>query len=459
MKKFTLILLNLSLCAVLSAESVQSDENTNGQEPQKFKVSLSSALKKMLNDNGEMMGERKGLDLAEGRIDQARAALFPKTEVYLMGAPIFQHTGNALQSQSDWSKWGLFATVQGTIIQPIYTFGIVDEYKKAAKHGYEVESNRIKNKEEELIYRTKQFYYGLQLANDMVDLVGEANDKMESAIKKAEDLLKKNKIKREDLYALKTFYSQIKIKSEEALRGKFLAEKALVWMMGLPRDTQIELDEEYLYPEEIDLSTEDRYVSLAMDGSPELKMLFSGIEATKALWKGQSKQKRPVFFGLGMASVAYSNVNERQQSVFASDPFNRVGGALLFGFKFNLDWWTINAMSKQSKAEYEKLLLSKDALTEGKVLQVRKAFREAQDYKKAVEYAKEGESNGSKWMMNAALGYGIGVSDDVKDLIDSMKGYFEAKINYSMAIYNYNMSLADLTKVTGKEVLSSLQYR
>ena len=60
--------------------------------------------------------------------------------------------------------------------------------------------------------------------------------------------------------------------------------------------------------------------------------------------------------------------------------------------------------------------------------------------------------------MNAALGYGIGTSDDVKDLIDSMKGYFEAKINYSMSIYNYNMALADLSKITGKEVIPSLQY-
>ncbi len=458
MKFRALIFLNLFVCLALSAQETV-DEQGDEQQVKKIKVTLSYALKRTLNDNGEMIGERKGLDLAEGRVDQARAALFPKTDIVIMGAPIFQHTGNAIQSQSNWSKWGLFSTVQGTIIQPIYTFGIVDEYKKAAKYGYEVESSRIKNKEEELIYRTKQFYYGLQLANDMVDLVGEANDKMESAIKKAEEMLRKNKIKREDLYALKTFYSQIKIKSEEALRGKFLAEKALVWMMGLPRDTQVELDEEYLYPEEIDLSTEDRYISLAMDGSPELKMLYSGIEATKALWKGQAKQKRPVFFGIGMAKISYSNVNERQDSIFANDPFNNMGGAVLFGFKFNLDWWTINAMSKQSKAEYEKLLLSKETLTEGKVLQVRKAFREAQDYKKAVDYAKEGESNGSKWMMNAALGYGLGISDDVKDLIDSMKGYFEAKINYSMAIYNYNMSLADLTKVTGKEVLPTLQYR
>ncbi len=430
-------------------------DNQNG----KVKITLNYAIRRTLNYNGELAGERKGIDLAQGRIDQARAALFPKTDVYIMGAPVFKHTGDALYSHSDWSKWGIFATVRGTVVQPIYTFGVVDEYKNAAKAGYEVEENKIRNKEEELIYRTKQFYYGLQLANDMVDLAGEAKDKMDSAIKKADELLNTGKIKREDLYALRTYYAQIRIKSDEALRGKYLAEKALVWVMGLPRDTQLVLDEEYLYPQEQHLKNEDYYVSTAVDVSPELRMLSSGIEATKALWQGQSKQKRPAFFGLGFANLSYSNVNEVQHSVFANDPFNNLSGGVLFGFRFNLDWWTINAMSKQSKAEYEKLLFSKDTLTEGKILQVRKIYREACDYKKAVEYAKEGESDGSKWFMNAALGYGLGTSDKVNDLIDSMKGYFEAKIIYSLAIYNYNVALAELTKVIGKETVSALTYR
>lgn len=453
---FTLLLLVFSSSLFCSENIIQVGPSGKGD---KVKVSLTYAIQRTLNYNGELAGERRGIDLAQGRIDQARAALFPKAEVYLMGAPIFEHTGDALQSTSNWSKWGVFTTLRGTVIQPIYTFGVVDEYKKAAKSGYEVEENKIRGKEEDLIYRTKQFYYGLQLANDMVDLSGEAKEKMDAAVKKAEELLEEGKIKRVDMYALKTFYAQIKIKSDEALRGKYLAEKALVWVMGLPRDTHLILDEEYLYPQEQKIKDEEYYVSTAVETSPDLRMLASGIEATKALWQGQAKQKRPAFFGMGYAGISYSNVNDKQNSVFANDPFNNMSGAVLFGLRFNLDWWTINAMSKQSKAEYEKLLYSKDTLTEGKILQVRKTYREVLDYKKAVEYAEEGESNGNKWFMNAALGYGIGTSENVDDLIDAMKGYFEAKINYNMAIFNYNMALAELTRMTGKEVVSALKYR
>ena len=38
-------------------------------------------------------------------------------------------------------------------------------------------------KEDYLFYKTKQFYYGMQLANDMVDLATEAKEKMDSFLR------------------------------------------------------------------------------------------------------------------------------------------------------------------------------------------------------------------------------------------------------------------------------------
>jgi outer membrane protein TolC len=60
-------------------------------------------------------------------------------------------------------------------------------------------------------------------------------------------------------------------------------------------------------------------------------------------------------------------------------------------------------------------------------------------------------------MINAFMGYGMGFNE-ARDLTDSLKAYFEAQLNYNLAIYNYNMALADLTKFTGKEVVPSIKY-
>ena len=426
---------------------------------EKVKVNLNSAIQRMLQFNGEMAAERKDLDFAEGRMDQANAAWFPKSDLYILAAPIFKETGNAFGTVKDYSKWSVFSNVKLTIIQPIYTFGVISEYKKAAASGYEVESQKVRSKEAELIYRLKQFYYGAQLANDLFDIVKDGREKLENAISKAEGMLARNKIKREDMFALKAFYAQITTRYDEAQRLRDIAKKALAWVMGLSVDSDIELEEESIAPEELELKPQDDYVAQTYISRPEFKMLTSGIEATKALWQGQAKQKRPAFFAMGYGNLAFTptNIRSPQHNTYLNDPFNDMSGVFLLGLKFNLDWWTINALSKQSKAEYEKLAAEKDTLTEGMVLQVERAYREAVDNKNAIAYTKEGESNANKWMINAFMGYGMGFNE-ARDLTDSLKAYFEAQLNYNLAIYNYNMALADLTKFTGKEVVPSIKY-
>ena len=438
-------------------KEVSMEISADASKDNSNKLNLATAIKRVLGYNGEIASERKGIDLAQGRLDQARAGWFPKTTLYLLAAPIFEERGNALSSIKDYSKWGVFTEAMVEVIQPLYTFGMISEFKKAAEHGIDVETNKARTKEEEIIFRLKQFYYGYQLANDLVDIAQEAKEKLDSAVKTAEELLQQDKIKREDLYTIKTYYAQMLTKYDDALRGRDLAEKALIWTLGYEPDTKIELEDGYLNPEDLELKTESDYLASASNNRPELKMLSSGIEATRSLWQAQVDQKRPVFFLMGAGTAAYSNVRDKQNSTYANDRFNGLGGALVFGLKFNLDWWTINAMSKQSKAEYEKLLVSKDTLHDGMMLQVKKAYREAIDHKKAIEYTKEGEDNASKWIINAMMGYGMGLTQ-AKDLMDAMKAYFEAKINYCMAIYNYNMALADLTKNTGKEVVPTLKY-
>ena len=427
-----------------------------GKQKEK-KMNMNTAIRRMLNYNGELASEKKGLDLAQGRKDQANAGWFPKSDVTVLLAPIFAERGNAIASTSDWSKWGVFTNAMLNVIQPIHTSGVISEYKKAAESGYEVETQRIRTKQDELIYRLKQFYYGYQLANDLLDIVQEARDKLGSAVEQAEDLLARNKIKREDLYALRTHYSIIKTQHDEARRGKYLAAKALLWMLSYPSDEKLNLEDEYLYPEDVNLKSESDYLVVTTDNRPELKMLYSGIDATKALWQAQVKQKRPMFFLAGFFNYAYSNVRDKQQSAFAYDRFNNLSGGGAFGIRLNLDWWTINAVSKQAKAEYEKILTAKETLTEGMMLQVKKAFAEARDYKKAIEYTQEGEDYASKWFMNAMIGYGMGFNDSEK-LIDSLRTYFEMKVKHCMSIYNYNMSLAELSKFTGREVVPAIKY-
>lgn len=444
------------IVAILISFSILSAQEQGQKEKKVF--SLNDAIKHMIQYNGELASERTNIDLAQGRIDQARAGIFPKTELLLLATPIFEERGDAISTVKNYSRWGAFTAVKATIIQPIYTFGVLDEYRNAASKGYEVDTQKLKTKQAELVYRVKQLYYGLQLANDLCIVVVDAKNKMTEAIERAEEMLVRQKVKREDVFALKAYYAQVLTKSDEAERARDLAKKALAWTIGLEVDADYELDYQDIAPEDVELKAENDYVTELTVSRPELKMLDAGIEATKSLWYAQSKQKRPAFFFMGYGNLAYSNVRDDQKSAYANDPFNDVGFGFLFGLKFNLDWWTINSLAKQRKAEHDRLAVARDHLNRGMILELKKAYREVKDYKKAVSYNEEGQKNASKWMMNTMMSYGMGFNNEVNGLIDSLKAYFESELNYNLSIYQYNMALAELSRVSGREILSSIKY-
>jgi outer membrane protein TolC len=188
-------------------------------EYNKVTLDLNTAIQMMIDNNGMYGASKKTIDYAKAKIEEARAAWYPKTEVTYLIAPIFEETGNALASNSDYSKWGVFTKIYGTVVQPLYTFGLISSYKSAALAYYDLEVARSNLTKNELVDQTKQFFYGLQLAYELIDVVEDAKSKLEGAIKTAEEKVLRNKMKREDLFALKSYNAKILTKVDEANRG------------------------------------------------------------------------------------------------------------------------------------------------------------------------------------------------------------------------------------------------
>ena len=56
------------------------------------------------------------------------------------------------------------------------------------------EIEKVRNKKGELVYRTKRFYYSVQLANDLFDIVKDARKRIEGNIELAEEKVKRDRI-------------------------------------------------------------------------------------------------------------------------------------------------------------------------------------------------------------------------------------------------------------------------
>ncbi len=423
------------------------------EEPIGFEMLLKNTLQK----NGQIQESMGDIEVARQQLERANAALYPSANALLLAAPIFEEKGNALRSTSNLGKWGPFLSLGVQIIQPLYTFGQISSYQKAAEGQIAANTELAEMKKAEVILSAKEFYYGYLMASSLDDLVKDLAETLEEAVKTAEenkDKKRKNPVKPHDLYNLKTNLEDLRQKRLLASQSKKTAERAVSWVSATEFET---LGDRRFEPEKYELKTLDEYLKIAKSNRPEFKALRAGQDARQALADAKRAQSYPAIFLGGFASYGWSPVRERQASAYANDPFNRLQGGLGLGLKFDLEFKRHAAEAAEQMAEVMKLKAKETYAVPGIELEVKKAFWEVEQAIESLKIAERRKSLARKWFVSNGLGWSIGVTA-AKDLMEALEGNGLARKNYVETVYLLNMSLARLTKAVGKEV-TELKYR
>jgi outer membrane protein len=422
-----------------------------------YNLNLSNAIQRLLSDNYEIKAHRYKIFHAESRIKQARSHRYPSMDAYFNVAPIPKVSGDYTNSEKDWNTWGSFIKFGGKITQPISTFGLIDAYLDLANSNLELELAKYDLKKNELIFLIKKYYYSYQLANDLVNLVEDGKKKFDEAIKTSEELIKKRKIKRQDIYQLQIAYSVFMTKYLEAHRSRDLAYEAIKLVLSIPPNATIKLEENTIVPEEIDLKEEKDYLQIALNNRHELRILNKGLDVFSNLIKVEERKRFPVFYASLFGSIARANVIEEQNSQFLYNPYNTKGGAIVFGLKFNLDWWKNDPLIAQARAQYDFFNFDSSYKKNALSLELKKVYREAIDSKKSLDYALSGERNANRWNFNATLAYALG-NIGAKEMLDAIKAVLESKFVFNMAIYDYNIAIANLSRICSQELVKDINY-
>ncbi len=420
-------------------------------------VNLESLLKSALGKNAQIQEADGDTQIAKAQLERARAASFPKAEAILIAAPIMEQTGDALRSTTDWSKWGPFLKGGVQIVQPLYTFGQIGNYKKAAQHQINAREGQTEMKRLEVLNTLKETYYGYLLATDLERLVDELAKFLGDAVVEAEEQAKKKKkggVKPHDLFKLKTAYEDLNQKKLMATTAKQTAEKALMWMAAASHE---KIPAPRLKPEDYERKTLDDYIKLAKISRPEFKALAEGQLAHTALADAKRAQSYPVLFAGAFVSQGWAPNHTYQPSVFANDPFNQTMGGVGLGVKFDLEFWRHSAEAQEEQAQAMKLKSTEAYAVPGMELQVRKAYYEFEMAANGLEIAERRKTLGKKWFIQSAMGWTLGITTP-KDLLEALEGEGLARKNYLETVYMLNLSLSRLSQAVGKEI-TKLNYR
>lgn len=401
------------------------------------------------------------LEMAKTRLEEAKGWQYPQLDMLGLFGPAPEARGNQLFSPNKSDEidgLGVFGSVSGTVIQPIYTFGKITEAKKAASHGIKVDQSRVRQKATDVALEIKQYYYGHLAALEGKRLINEISGHLGTAIKRTKKLLAEESeyVSELDLYKLEAFEGMLERYREEVDKNIILSKEALRTFMGLPKGAEFSLADKRNEPADVNIQSLDFYAEQSKELRPEFTQLREGILAKNSLFKMAKADYYPMVFAAGLFS--YSDATERDKATnpWIYDFFRHTTGGVALGMKWHFDFGINKSKVNHAKADQLKYERLRDYATVGIPMQVEKSYRELIEAKNTIEATKKAYESARKWMIGAVMNYDMGIGE-ASDAGDAIVAYGQIKQEYIKSVYNFNMSYANVLQTSGmsvKEVLN-----
>ena len=422
---------------------------------------LKDLIQRALATSPEIRQFQRGADVAMAKKDQADAARYPQIELTAVIGPSPRARGTVVNSpdrKDSPTINNVFEIVEMTLVQPLYTFGKITGFREAAEAGVTVDRARVDEKASDVILRIKELYYGRLLASDLLGLIDEISEDLDKAIEKTERQLKADApgVDEVDLYKLKAFRGEASKNRNEAQKGFDLATAALRTFASLDAGQPLELDATGLDAAPRQAEPEEQAIGTALDLRPEMTQVRAGLKATEALVRAEESNLYPQFFVGVNGYFAQAGNRTRQQNPFAYDPLNDRFVAVVLGLRYNLDFGITRGKIRAAQAEHLKIQETKQFAEQGIPLQVRKTHRELTEAKENIRATEEGWRNARKWLVASKANFDLGVGD-ARDLGEAVEAYAKLRAENFKAMYNYNISLANLEHATGRAVKEEMR--
>lgn len=421
-------------------------------------LTLDDCIRMALKAAPELGEAQSDIALANSKLDEAKSYRFPQMELTtLVGpAPLASKDAVTPSIKTDETLFSInsltwFTSADATIIQPLYTFGKISENMKAATHGIEVDRSRKEQRANEIVQKVHEYYNGLLLAREMKELVLEIEEILIKAREKAQKLLDQgsDSVDEVDLYKLDAFSGIATKYLEEAKKGEALALAALRARLGLPVDAQLETGNERLVIVDAEISTLETYIENARKRRPEFRQIAEGLKARTALVEAAKANYYPDIFLGGLFSWAYADGREKIQNPYINDQFNHLNAGVAIGAHWKLDFGITGAKVAGERAQYNRLLSTKEFADTNVPLQVKKYYLDLIEAKNSAIATRSAYLNAKKWTVTAVANFDFGLGP-AKDIFEALQAYSSMRSDFFKSIYNYRIAAANLDYATNE---------
>ena len=269
---------------------------------------------------------------------------------------------------------------------PIYSGGRIRYGIKSAEYLVEASKLNAENDKNAIAYNISQAYNNLFKANEVVKLLKE---NLISSQKRDESFIKLENngvIARNDRLKAQLQTSNIELQLMEAENNYSIANINMDLLLGLPDNTEIEVDSNYIGEDDLG-KPDDYYLNLARENRNDIKALDYQRKAAALGSKSAKAEHLP--------SLAFTGGYVAADIPKLLTITNAVNVGV--GIQYNLsNIWKKNSSYVQSKAKEQELAANNDLLNDNVTLEVRRdyqndlfAHKKIDVYQRALEQAEE----------------------------------------------------------------------
>lgn len=436
--------------------------NTSVFAQDTLSVDFDTFLQKAIENSGQIDYNRQDVELAENRVDQAKAqrylpnlsfdsqhGLVPGVKSDVPGLPEDEYYLDP-NLRNDWEDWAIFTRFQVSAAQPIFTWGAINKAVEAARLGAEAAQYSFEAQKTDLEIRLFDLYFSYVLALEIERLLEEAQDKVNQIEEQLNEMQEEGDPDLDDseIFKFEIFKSEFEIQKAEVSENMAFVRETWNYVLRNDQNEVYEPEVRFLDPVSSNIETIGFYQQAAFGNRPELKALEVGKEATQTYITSLKKQNLPGFYLAGYINFANTPNRPRQSNPFIQNTTNLFSGGFGLTIRQDLNFFSMKASIERSEIELNKVTYAKDAAQDGILLEVNNNYRTASLANVKVEQTDNALVTSKRWLRQEQLDYDFGMGD-TQDLIDAMRKELELKLQLKQYIFEYNSSLAKLNKSAG----------
>jgi len=424
---------------------------------EKLILTLEKSIEIALKQNPYYLAAQRKVEGAKAKVTEARSNFFPKIslnaihtlkeKLFELEMPSFIPGMPPRKVTIDFTKDYQF-TINFT--QPLFTSGKLYYTYNQAKYSLELTKEIERQTKQEVIFEVKRAFYGCLLAIEFIKVSKEAVDLAQKHLSNVKNLYEVGMASQFDLLRAEVQLANLK---PQLIRAKNNFESALLGLktiLGIDLNASIELNGELKY-EPIEPNLEE-CLEIALKNRPEIIQINYQEKIGEQILRLAKVYNFPTLSIVGNYNIWGNELSLDKEKWQDFYNINLVLSIPIFsGF-------LTSAKIGQSKAFLKEIKLNKKALIEKIKLDVQQAILKIKEAKETLESQEKNVEQAQESVRIAELNYSEGLATSL-DVSSAQVALTQAKTNYSQALFDYSVALAQLEKAIGTDLSKIIRRR